>query len=190
MPLGGRGAYDRFGTPYQVMAILDDTGHKIDLTKYAEYSALYLPGPYAMVYLLAFALCTALVTHTILYHGRALINGVKRIKLEEDDIHAKLMRVYPEVPDKWYATVCVAFFALAIVAVEVWPTHMPVWALAIALLLPALYVLPCGFIYAVTAQGVSINLLAEIIPGAILPGQPLPNMVRPRLSFSFWFEAD
>jgi len=57
--------------------------------------------------------------HTVLYHGHTLLNGFKKIRVENDDIHAKLMRNYPEVPDWWYLSVFATFFALAIVAVEV-----------------------------------------------------------------------
>jgi OPT oligopeptide transporter protein len=182
MPIGGRGAYDRFGKSYKVAQILDATGRRFDLDKYHAYSAMYLPGPYAMVYLVAFALSTALLVHTILYHARTVYNGIKRVQIEEDDVHAKLMRVYPEVPDSWYATICLVFFIAAIVSVEVWPTQMPVWALALAVLLPTIYLLPCGFIFAVTGQGASINLIAEILPGVLLSGRPLANMVRRSLS--------
>ena len=72
-----------------------------------------------MTYLLAFALSTCVIIHTILYHGRTLLNGVKKIQVENDDIHAKLMRNYPEVPDWWYFSAFTFFFALAVVAVEV-----------------------------------------------------------------------
>jgi hypothetical protein len=106
------------------------------------------------------------------------MNGIKRIQVEEDDVHARLMRRYPEVPNGWYYTLTATFFIVAIVAVEVWPTGMPVWALCLSLLLPALYLLPCGFIYAVTGQSLAINLLAEILPGTLLAGKPFPNMVR------------
>jgi OPT oligopeptide transporter protein len=73
---------------------------------------------------------------------------------------------------------------------------MPVWALLLSVLLPIIYVLPSGFIYAMTGQAVrftclriaslvdivsdlqiSLNLLAQIIPGTLLPGQPLANMI-------------
>jgi len=47
MPIGGRGAYDRFGKSYKVTQILDDTGRRFDLDRYHACSALYLPGPYA-----------------------------------------------------------------------------------------------------------------------------------------------
>ena len=179
MPIGAQSLYDRFGQPYNVTQILDFTGGRFDLSKYEAYSALYLPGPFAIVYLLAFALSTALLVHTALFHGPTIYNRIKCAKVEEDDVHMKLMRAYPEVPGGWYAGICLIFFVAAIVAVEVWPTDMPVWALALSVLLPMIYLLPCGFIYAITGQGISINLLAEIIPGVLLSGRPLANMVRP-----------
>jgi OPT oligopeptide transporter protein len=134
-----------------------------------------------MVYLLAFTVSSCLIVHTLLYHGKTIINGIKRIRIEEDDVHARLMRHYPEVPNGWYYTLTATFFIVSIVSVEVWPTGMPVWTLCLSLLLPAIYLLPCGFIYAVTGQSLAINLLAEIIPGTILAGKPLPNMVRTSL---------
>ena len=175
--MNAQASFDRFGQVYQINAIFNRTTHSFNLDAYNAYSALYLPGPFLLVYLLAFAVSTALIVHTILYNGKTLINGFKKVKVEEDDIHAKLMRVYPEVPDKWYATLAVIFMIIGVVCVEVWPTGMPVWTLALSILLPAIYMLPCGFIYAVTGQGLAINLLAEIIPGGILAGKPLPNMV-------------
>ena len=184
MPIGGRSAYDRFGRTYNATRVLDDTGRRFSLSRYEEYSALYLPGPYAIVYLLAFALSTALIVHTLLYHSRMVYNGIKRVKVEEEDVHAKLMRAYPEVPDRWYATICLVFFMMGIVTIEVWPTDMPVWALALSILIPALYLIPCGIIFAVTSQSTNINLLAEILPGVLLNGRPLANMVRPTFLFT------
>jgi len=43
--------------------------------------------------------------------------------------------------------------------------------------LPAVYMLPGGFIYAMTGQGITVNLLAQIVPGTLLPGNPMANMV-------------
>jgi hypothetical protein len=176
-PMGGQTSYDRFGNPYKIGSIFNQTTHSFNVDAYNAYSALYLPGPFAIVYLIAFALATALLTHTILYHGKSLIDGIKKVNVEEDDIHAKLMRRYPEVPDRWYTTLGIGFFILGVVAIEVYPTQMPVYALALSILLPALYMLPVGFVYAVTSQGIAINLLAELIPAGLLPGEPLPNMV-------------
>jgi OPT family small oligopeptide transporter len=175
-PMFGSEPYDRFGVEYKVSRVLtaQDT---FNMTAYENYSPLYLPAAFTMTYLLAFALSTCVIVHALLYHGRTLLNGFKRMRLEDDDIHLKLMQNYPEVPDWWYGSAFVFFFCLAIVAAEVWDTGMPVWALALSVLLPMIYILPSGFIYALSGQAISLNLLAEIIPGTLLPGQPLANMI-------------
>ena len=117
-PLNDSNPYDRFGNIYNVSAVLD-ADNRFNLTAYQNYSPLYLPATYAMTYILAFATSTCVLVHTILYHGRSLLNGMKRIRVERDDIHAKLMRNYPEVPDWWYIVCFVGFFFLMVVVVEV-----------------------------------------------------------------------
>lgn len=120
---------------------------------------MYLTINYAMTYFLAFALTTCILVHTALYHGKDLLKGLKRLKTEEDDIHAKLMRCYPEVPDWWYGLVFVIFFIVGIIGISVYPTHVPVWSLFVAMLLPFIYILPAGFVYAYTAQQVRLSVL-------------------------------
>lgn len=116
--MSGNGPFDNMGQPYNVTRVIT-SDMRLNATAYEEYSPLYLPATYAITYILAFMLSSAVLVHTALYHGKALMNGVKKLKMEEDDIHAKLMRNYPEVPDWWYALIFVTFFVLAIVAVQV-----------------------------------------------------------------------
>ena len=117
-PISGNVPYDKFGLVYNISRVLtiDD---RFDLAAYNDYSPLFLPATYAVTYLIAFALSTCVIVHTLLYHGRSLLNGIKKLKVERDDIHAKLMRNYPEVPDWWYLCALCVFFGLAVVAVEV-----------------------------------------------------------------------
>ena len=154
-PISANEPFDRFGKVYDVTRIMTPD-FKFNLTAYDEYSPLYLPATYAVTYLLAFTLSTCVIVHTVLYHGKSLVNGLKNIKSEKDDIHAKLMRNYPEVPDWWYIIAFLFFFCMSIVAAEVWHTGVPVWALLISVALPIIYILPSGFIFAMTGQGVSI----------------------------------
>ena len=118
MPMFANEPYDRFGQPYNVTRVLlsDQT---LSLTAYDDYSPLYLPGAYAITYLIAFILSSAVIVHTALYYGRTLLNAFKRIRIEKDDIHAKLMRAYPEVPDWWYALTFLLCFGMAILTAEV-----------------------------------------------------------------------
>jgi hypothetical protein len=206
----GNQPYDRFGNAYNVSRVLTSED-KFDLAAYEEYSPLYLPAAFAITYLVAFALSTNVIVHTILYHGRTLLNGFKRIRLEEDDIHYKLMQNYPEVPEWWYGSVFVIFFGLAIVAAEVRrhmanginaELHEPGLENGYAYLgtpnlrdaahylcAPVgLYLCDdwsscaqtpssrCALYPSDIYPQISLNLLAQIIPGTLLPGQPLANM--------------
>ena len=76
-----------------------------------------------------------------------------------------------------YLSAFAVFFALAIVTVELWDTSVPVWALLLSVALPIIYILPSGFIYAMTGQGINLNILAQIIPGTLIPGDPRANMI-------------
>ncbi|KAG8969004.1 hypothetical protein FRC03_004971 [Tulasnella sp. 419] len=176
LPISANVPFDRFGQLYNVSLIINED-MSFNATKYEQYSELYLSSTYAMTYLLAFMLSTALLVHTVLYHGQALLKGLKKMRVEDDDIHAKLMRNYPEVPDWWYLLFFVTFFCVAIVAIQVRHTDTPVWALFLAVLLPIVYVIPSSYIYAMTGQPVGINLIAEFIPGVLLPGKPIANMI-------------
>ena len=90
--------YDRFGEQYNVSRVLT-ADNTFNQTAYEEYSPLYLPATYSVTYVLALALFTCVIVHTLLYHGRSLVNGFRKLKVEPDDIHARLMSHYPEVPD-------------------------------------------------------------------------------------------
>ncbi|KAH8922321.1 OPT-domain-containing protein [Atractiella rhizophila] len=179
LPMSSFDAYDRYGAVYDVSKVIDDRPgvFRLNETAYMEYSPLYISGTYAIVYCLAFTLATASLVHTILYHGKSIINKFKNVRTEEEDVHAKLMRYYPEVPDWWYGCVLVIMFVLSVVCIEIYNTDLPVWALCLSLLLAAIYVLPAGYIFAMTAQPLTINLVAEVIPGFLFPGLPIANMV-------------
>ncbi|CCM01622.1 uncharacterized protein FIBRA_03683 [Fibroporia radiculosa] len=168
--------YDRFGEPYNVSLVLDSQAN-LNQTAYDNYSPLYLPAAYAMTYLMSFALSTCVIVHTVLYHGQTIWRSLKRLQGEEDDIHAKLMRSYPEVPQWWYAISFLGLGCLGIIALEVWHTGAPIWFLLLALAIPIVYIIPSGYVYSISGQDVAINILAQVVPGVLLPGKPIPNMI-------------
>lgn len=159
--------FDRFGNPYNISLVLrpDDT---FDVEAFENYSRLYLPASYAITYCVAFALSSCIVVHTALYYGQAVWRVIRKGEVEKDDIHAKLMRAYPEVPNWWYAAVFVTFLGLSIVASEVWHTGLPVWAILLAIVIVLLYVIPAGYIYALTNQTVRPSLCFCVCSGMLM----------------------
>ncbi|WVQ65163.1 OPT family small oligopeptide transporter [Kwoniella botswanensis] len=176
LPVNVIQAADRFGSSYDIFNILtpDIT---LNTTAYAEYSPVYLSATFSMTFMLAFALATALLVHTALYHGPRIYRAIINVKTEADDIHMKLMKHYPEVPDWWFLALFAVVFTLAVTALEVYHTNLPVWGYIVAVMLPFVYIIPSAFIYAMTSQQPAINLLAELIPGYMFQGQPIPGML-------------
>lgn len=138
---------------------------------------MYLSATFSMTFMLAFALSTGLLVHTALYHGPRIYYALRNIRAEAEDIHMKLMRAYPEVPDWWFLVLFGICFVFAIVGIEVFKTGLPVWGYLLSVLLPLIYTLPAVFIFAMTTQQISVNLLGELIPGYLFSGQPVPGMV-------------
>jgi hypothetical protein len=138
------GLFDRFGQSYDITAIIT-SDHKLNVTAYQEYSPVYLSATYAMTFTIAFALTTAAIVYTLLHQGERIYNTLRSRKVEDDDIHMKLMRQYPEVPDwyvirigladmqteelppRWYAIFLLATLVLGIVAVEVIDLEYQLW---------------------------------------------------------------
>ncbi|GAA5877808.1 hypothetical protein JCM16303_000244 [Sporobolomyces ruberrimus] len=177
LPMSTSQVYDRFGAPYNTSLVVDPINLSLNKTAYHAYSPLYLPITYATVYGLAFMLATSVIVHTILYHGKNMLGQLKRLKVADEDVHVKLMKNYPEVPDWWYAIYTALAVGLSIVTVACFDTQMPVWALLVSLILAFVYVLPGGIVFALTSTQVSINLIVELVGGYIIPGRPLANML-------------
>lgn len=116
-PISSSSAFDRYGHEYDVRKVVN--GVAFDEEAYRSYSPLYLSTTYTMVYFMGFATISSVLVHTALYHGKALLKGIRHVRTEEDDIHAKFMRHYTEVPDWWYASILLLSFAVSIVVIEV-----------------------------------------------------------------------
>jgi hypothetical protein len=118
MPISANGNFDRWGQPYNISRVisadivLNDEGYK-------EYSMLFMSTTYTTVYALSFTLATAAIVHTIIYNGKDIYLKYKNAHTEMEDVHAKLMRNYPEVPDWWYWASFVVSTSLAIALIEV-----------------------------------------------------------------------
>ncbi|KAG8891252.1 hypothetical protein FRC00_014020, partial [Tulasnella sp. 408] len=175
LPIMGYLAYDRFGLPYNIDQILNQD-RSFNATAYAEYSPLYIPVSLLVTYLYAFVLATAFVVATILDFGDELWKALRGKQQEDDDIHARLMRKYPEIPALWYTGVFVVSFFLAVAAIQIGHFDLPIWGVLLAAALVFIYSIPALYVYSATTGTISINLLAQIIPGSIWPGNPFNNM--------------
>ncbi|CAK5269213.1 unnamed protein product [Mycena citricolor] len=172
MPISSGGSFDNTGAPYNVSRILNAHG-TFDEVKYQAYSPIFLSTTFAISYGLSFASITATITHAFLFFRKQIWTQSRRAMHEEPDIHARLMAVYPQVPEWWYAIIFATMFVFGIVAIQVWDTKFPVQFFILALFIcnaPA-------FFYAITNQQVGLNVITELIIGYALPGRPVAMMM-------------
>ncbi|KAI7901113.1 OPT family small oligopeptide transporter [Cokeromyces recurvatus] len=149
----------------------------LDPELYEKYGPLRMSTFFALAYGISFAGITSVIVHTILYHGKEIIEQWKKSRNQEDeDIHHKLMRVYPEVPQWWYITVFILSFGASFGLIYHWPIGLPWWGLILALAISMIFVLPIGIITAITNQTPGINVITEFIIGFALPGHPIANV--------------
>ena len=156
LPISSTHSFDNTGKSYQVAKIINDQA-AFDLEKYKAYSPLFLSTTFALSYGLSFASITATITHTFLYFRKQIWVQARRSLSEQPDIHARLMSRYPQVPEWWYMIIFLSMFVFGVVAIEVWHTQMPVWALVLALIIGACPRI-CFFLLRCLCAGCSVRV--------------------------------
>ncbi|KAJ7180290.1 OPT oligopeptide transporter [Mycena crocata] len=176
MPISTGGSFDNTGSSYNVSRILTADA-TFDLESYEAYSPIFLSTTFAISYGLSFASITATITHAFLFFRKQIWTQSRRAMSEQSDIHARLMAVYPQVPEWWYAIIFVSMFVCGIIVIEVWDTKFPVQYFILALVIAFVYIIPIGMIQAITNQQVGLNVITELIIGYALPGHPVAMMM-------------
>ncbi|KAG0252317.1 hypothetical protein BG011_007042 [Mortierella polycephala] len=128
----------------------------------------------AITYGIAFAAFTATIVHAVLYHGKEIVARSKIRIGQKEDVHMKLMRAYPEVPDLWYLVLFI-ICTLSSFIVCVCYDYMPWWALILAFVIALGLVLPLGILQAITNQQPTLQAITEYIMGFLLPGRVVPH---------------
>ncbi|GAA5806411.1 OPT family small oligopeptide transporter [Helicostylum pulchrum] len=164
------------GEPWDNSLVLNDQ-KILDPALYAIHGPLRMTTFFAFTYGIGFAGVTSLLTHTALFHGKDIIKQFKNSRTKNnEDIHQKLMRAYPEVPDWWYIAIFFVSFGVSFAVIYEWPIYLPWWGLILAVAISVIFVLPIGIIQAVTNQQPGLNVITEFVIGFALPGHPIANV--------------
>ncbi|KAG0378651.1 hypothetical protein BGX24_003217 [Mortierella sp. AD032] len=173
-PILSPNSFQQNGSIYDVIAVLDSNGH-LDEEAYRTYGPLRITGFFALTYGVGFAALTATVVHTLLYHGKEIVQRWKSAATGREDVHARLMSAYPEVPDWWYGLLFVVMVTLSFITTVKYD-YMPWWALILALFIAAIFIIPVGILQAVTNQQPGLNIVTEYVIGYLLPGRAIANV--------------
>ncbi|KAJ6486438.1 OPT oligopeptide transporter protein-domain-containing protein [Mycena vitilis] len=182
LPLSAYVSFDNTGLPYNISAIVTDG--QFDPELYAAYSPLFMTAALCMAYFVSFASFGAIFTHTFLWFGRDIVRRFRSSLKDERDVHSRLMQRYPEVPAWWYIMVGVLSTIFIFIAIEIFPTRLPIWAAALALFIAIIAAIPLAMLQAITNQRIALQVVEEMIAGYALPGRPVANIVFKAISFT------
>lgn len=175
LPILSSGSFDRFGQPYSASSIVSPGQNFADA--YAAYSHVYISAGLIIAYFGGFALITATMMHTMLYHGRFVWERLRTQRTLPDDVHARMMRRYASLPNLWYAVVLIIGLVMSVLLNSAYSTGLPMGMLCLAILIPVAYMLPFGFMFAMSGLPAGVNLVSELVASWLLPGKPLPVMM-------------
>ncbi|GJN23293.1 hypothetical protein PR202_gb10929 [Eleusine coracana subsp. coracana] len=168
------------------------TGQKYDTTKvltkdfdlnvaaYESYGKLYLSPLFAISIGSGFLRFTSTIVHVLLFHGadmwkqsRSAMNAAKQ------DVHAKLMQRYKQVPQWWFLVLLLGSVAVSLLMCFVWKeeVQLPWWGMLFAFALAFIVTLPIGVIQATTNQQPGYDIIAQFMIGYALPGKPIANLL-------------
>ncbi|KAL2268982.1 hypothetical protein VTJ83DRAFT_3828 [Remersonia thermophila] len=197
LPINSNRPFDHFAQPYNVSSIIDARGI-FDAEKYEAYSPPFLSASNIVTYMFFFAVYSATVAYGVLYHRHDIMLGLRDVwtsvrqwqvrlgkrrgaRLEADveenvnmlDVHNRLMRAYPEVPEWWYMICLAIAIALGMVGIAAWPTSTTPFVVLYGIALCAVFIIPIGIIMAMTGVQVTLNVLAEFIGGVWVEGNAI-----------------
>ncbi|GJJ75282.1 hypothetical protein EMPS_07640 [Entomortierella parvispora] len=165
------------GSSFDVTAYLE-SDNTLNEAKYDAGPPVSMTPMYALNFFYSFISLGACVAHIAVFHGREVLDTFRSIShtRNTEDIHTKLMKVYPEVPQWWYAVFYVVMLALSIVVCECYGLQLPWWGLLVAVIIGWALTFPICALTAITGNGPGLNVITELICGYMLPGKPIANM--------------
>ncbi|BGP57708.1 hypothetical protein JCM8202_005492 [Rhodotorula sphaerocarpa] len=151
--------------------------YKLNETALHIYGLPWYSASNAFYYLGCNLAIGATFTHIGLWYWRPVVQAVKNFRTRtEPDPHYQKMLVYREVPMLIYVGIMVASFAMAMATCYTGHSHLPWWALIVAILL-ALFLFPfVCIINAITGFATEVGQLAQMLGAVVVPGNPQANM--------------
>ncbi|TPX57960.1 hypothetical protein PhCBS80983_g03472 [Powellomyces hirtus] len=165
--------FNKTGAPLRPQMLVSPTGVLIDKV-YEANQPIYISTFYAMTIALALFGYTATLCHTFLWYGKEmkgrLLSGIKEHK-EDDDVHSKLMKAYPDVPLWWFAVILAVAIPMVMVTCEVGGFALSWWGVLVAIAFAVVSMVPVGVLQALSGTQLPLQTISLFLSGIFFQGQ-------------------
>ena len=162
------------------VSLMDSTTLNLNQTAFDLNSPIYLTSPKVVSYLGHFMLVAAMLSHVILWYGKTIVRQVKDMLNQREssggDIHSEIMKKYQDIPEWVYAVYTGVMLVVQILIMQFTVFQLQWYGTLLAFVLAFIFVVPTGFIAALTNQMISISVITEMCIGFMMPGQTIQVM--------------
>jgi OPT family oligopeptide transporter len=173
--------YNKDGVPIPARDLMDKKTYDLDIEKFNANKPIYITEYFALTYISNFLALSATFSHVILWHGKDIYRrfkeAMKQMQQDDsDDIHNRLMSVYPDIPE-WvygvYLACCIAFMSFVVSNTAF---TMPIWAVFLGVGVTSLAIIPLGTVEAISGKRIYLNVITQMTIGLLIPGQTISIM--------------
>ncbi|KAI9349839.1 OPT oligopeptide transporter protein-domain-containing protein [Zopfochytrium polystomum] len=183
--------FDDNGTYIASRSLVDKTNLRLKEDLYQKYQPVRITAYFAIEYLASFIVFVAALVHVGLWYGSDIWRRFRTAMrdLDTSDVHAKMMDVYPDVPDLWYIILLAINLVVGIAVCQWGGFDLPWWGVILGLLLAVVSIIPIGTIQAISGQQIGLNVMSEFLIGLILPGRIAAVMSFKTLSYMSMYQG-
>ncbi|KAJ3007633.1 hypothetical protein HKX48_009009 [Thoreauomyces humboldtii] len=146
-----------------------------------------------MAYAAGFFNLAATLSHIFLWYGPQIMRQTRQMLKGEgregEDVHNRLMKAYPEVPEWIYGIFLVVFFVGMIIVGKYTPFVLPAWSVIVAALISFVFTLPIAIIQSITGQQIGLNIVSEMVAGYAMPGNLVAVMCFKSFCYNIMIQA-
>uniref|UniRef100_A0A0W0F783 Putative OPT oligopeptide transporter n=1 Tax=Moniliophthora roreri TaxID=221103 RepID=A0A0W0F783_MONRR len=162
------------GTEYDQLAILNDK-LEVDYEKLERVGLPWYAASQLLFKISRTMYIGAAITHFIIWHGPTMW-AILKDRTECTDPHYLKMKVYKEVNHWIYIGLFVVCACIGIGTSYAASSGLPWWALIVALIFAWVFVPVIGTLNATVGYAPSVEIMIQMIGGAVVPGKPVANM--------------
>ena len=172
--------YNATGHPLVVNSLMNKITLDLDMEMYNNNAPIYLTNPNALTYMGQFLLVSATLSHVCLWYGKTIVDQVRDMLNNREssggDIHTEMMQKYWDIPEWMYIAYTVVMLVFQIFLLQYTAFKLEWWGTLFAFGIAFVFILPTGFIQALTNQVIGLNVITEFIIGYIIPGKTIQVM--------------
>lgn len=180
LPPNSSSAFANDGTSYSVTDIV--ANNTLIESKYQQYSPPFYSAGYLLLTGCAFAFYPMFFCYIFYTYWRIIkkgfvdfYNGLRYRKYglaDSNDVHARLLSKYKEVPDWWFLIILGVCLTLCCVFFHVYPIGTPYYIIFLCIGLNMAFQIPEAIVSAVTGTDYGLSGLLQVITGYLCPGNP------------------